>query len=120
MTMSDEVRREYEEMLVRVLVKRGSVVGRGLQYQYGWQNFEATYHLRDCGITSHSRPDEDYWSEWGGTFHDDVSKHGMSVDHVTCACGQLTDVTIRMDEPVMQVAEYVFAELYEATRGKEV
>jgi len=106
-------------MLARVVFKMGSVVLPEPSI-YMWEDYEASSHLRVCEIYTHGRPIETTWSEFVSTFYEgDLTVHGIDVPDVTCLCGQLEKRTLRLQSTVHEVAEAVFAELYEATRTTE-
>lgn len=112
MTMSDAVRAEYERVLARVIIKRGSVVVQTDGW-YGWVDYDATTHVSKCGVATHGAPDEDTWYEFKGTFYEgDTSVHGMALSGVTCKCGRITDRSLRWQASVVEVATEVFAEAY--------
>lgn len=117
MAMSDEVRVEYERVLIAVVLRHGSVVDRGPGSYHGWQDYDRTTHLRECTTATHGAVAEATWHEFKGTFDEgDDSVHGVQVTHVTCACGQLSNVTVRWSARMQEIAEAVFVELYESMR----
>ena len=116
MTMSDEVRAEYHEMMSRVVWKCGSVVSETADI-FGWVDYEATKHIRRCEMASRGVPVEDSWYEFAGTFTDDLYRYGVTIPDVTCACGQVRKRSVRVaDYQVSSFIEAVFAEMYAAYR----
>lgn len=112
-TMSDKVRAEYERVLARVVIRHGSVVVREDGW-YGWSDYNASQHLRSCGVASHGTPHEDTWQEFKGTFYEgDTSIHGVGMPGVTCNCGTISDRSMRVLITVQEIAEAVFSEAYQ-------
>lgn len=109
MSMSPEVRREYEGALARVVIRCGNVV-KSCHSIYGWSDYDATMHLRRCGVTSHGVPVETEWYEFVGTFDDNAEVHGVMLSSVTCTCGRLSRRSLRWAGTVHEVAEAVFEE----------
>jgi hypothetical protein len=120
MTMSPEVQQEYDTALLAATLKHGTVVAtRG---RWGWQDFDAECHLGRMGAlpgepytpcrlvpAAGEGVAEDEWIEFEGTFYEgDKTHHGVIVNHVSCACGQLTDRSVRWEARVQEVAEAVF------------
>jgi len=128
MSMSDEVRAEYEAALARVVVRNGSIVRTNDTY-YGWNDYPAFQHIvggswgdkgPGCALVlpDGARAVEDEWSEFAGTFADgDNVKHGAIVRGVSCKCGQLTGRSVRWEANMHEVAEAVFEEALGARKN---
>jgi hypothetical protein len=55
----------------------------------GWEDEMGTHHLRDCGLSYMSIPEEDSWEFFAGTFADEHDRqHGLSAE-AECNCGAL-------------------------------
>jgi hypothetical protein len=118
MSMSPEIEKEYRAALARVVAAKGFVVKEHPSF-YWWIDYEASEHLglRDSGagcmvivpVTARGREDE--WEEFEGTFYEgDTTHHGATVDGISCACGLLTNRSLRWEASVHEVAEAVFVE----------
>lgn len=69
MAMSEEVQREYNNVLTQVIVEHGAIVVIYNPY-FGWHDYIATRHIQQCGIASHGTPCEDSWDEFVDTFYE--------------------------------------------------
>ena len=94
MTMSPEMRAEYDKAMMAAAMKHGIPVSRDAS-TYGWADY-------------------DTWDEFVDTFYEgDTSQHGITVDKVTCACGEIgKDRQIRWKADMQEVAEAVFEEAF--------
>lgn len=110
-TMSDEVRAEYEKILATVVIRYGSIIALGAT-RYGWHDYDATQHIRTCGVQLRGTVDEDAWYEFAGTFVDDMYVQGTTLHDVSCSCGKLTSRRLRWSASVSDVAEAVISEAY--------
>jgi hypothetical protein len=111
MTMSPEVEQEYQQALTESVVRRGTVVSLPGRGRWGWQDYEASRHLNECGGSAPGVPTEDYWYEYAGTNAgpEDGKRIGLVLYRVTCNCGQLDSREVRWDEHISNVAEELFA-----------
>lgn len=118
-SMSAEVRKEYEAVLAAIVLERGALVGVGKEdSNFSWEdysNYDLTYqpHWHSCKVT-HGAASESRWTEFDGTFADPpyASHHGIDLSGVTCACGMLTNRTLRLREPVQTLIPEIFSLLY--------
>jgi len=113
MALSEEAQREYDEALRRATIRNGSVLATR-ERRFGWQDFEATLHLGQCGGTSELNAQEDFWYEFAGTFAEagDHEKHGVSLKGVSCQCGELSDREVRWTDYPSAMTEAVFGEAF--------
>jgi len=112
MALSEELQREYEAVLQRAILRHGTVTNLPGTGRWGWQDYDATSHLAQCGGLSERQVLEDEWSEWGGTDAGPNYKHGMSLTGVSCQCGRLADRKVRWDDYPTNMTEAVFEEAF--------
>lgn len=126
--MDEEIREEYERLLVRLVLANGSLVGEDASF-YGWHDHTTfrwpgpgfSEHVGTCGIKSTGRVQEDIWYEFKGTFYEgDTSVHGISLKGVTCNCDKVQDREVRWSAPMQEVAEAVFEEHMRTAHAEEV
>ena len=116
MTMSPEMRAEYDKAMMAAAMKHGIPVSRDAS-TYGWADYDAASHIREgchAVTTAKSTAEGDTWDEFVDTFYEgDTSQHGITVDKVTCACGEIgKDRQIRWKADMQEVAEAVFEEAF--------
>jgi hypothetical protein len=107
MAMSPEAQEEYNRALKVALIRNGSVV-QEKPSTYGWADYEATEHLRQCGGWSLRDADEDAWHEFVDSYAGSEVKHGLALEQVRCDCGHLAERTVRWRAELNEVAEAVF------------
>ena len=107
MAMSPEAQEEYNRALKIALIRHGSVIEKNPS-TYGWADYQATEHLRQCGGWSLWNADEDTWHEFVDSYAGSEAKHGLALERVTCNCGHLAVRTVRWKAELSEVAEAVF------------
>lgn len=120
MSMSPEVRAEYEAALGCAAVTHGSVLKNEGRSQFSLYDYAATGHPATCE-TSVTSVEEDVWHEFAGTFAttNDTRRHGVVASGVTCACGLLTNRTVRWEASVSEITETLFTAVFERLRNLE-
>lgn len=88
---------EAHQKIVDFLLREGSPVGE-MDTMYGWMArdyAELDEHVKSCGLVyPECKWDDADWTEWGGTFHDDIPRRGLEVK-VYCQCGEVAGRTWR-------------------------
>lgn len=118
MGMSPEVQAEYDDALREAILRHGTLVDTQAS-TYGWEA-DDWKHARRCTVTTRKQPYDDRWDEFAGTFEGSYEKHGVSLDGVHCACGELVDRTMRWDADVSTMMETIFTIAMEKWRGDDV
>src|SRR5687767_12929273 len=119
MTMSPEVRAEYDRVLRAVVLRRGILVSEKPR-SFGWMDADYV-HTSRCVVTSDRTPDESEWSEFAGTFAEsDATRRGIDVSGVSCACGELVDRVVRWEAGPSEMIEAVFEEAFGAVRATRI
>ena len=115
--MKPEIQREYDRTVTALVVERGDIIGGN---GFGWQDFDALRHIGRLGlypgqtactliVPEGAQPREDEWTQYEGTYGgNDTPHHGITVQGVSCACGQLTGRAVRWEAGLSEIAEAVF------------
>ena len=96
--MSDSAKAELRALIVSKILTAGSVVSLTPHYYTGWEDYEDTYHLEECGaeVATDTKLEENYVHEFMGTFYEgDTSVAVVELNGVSCKCGQVDNRTIR-------------------------
>jgi len=118
--VDENVRREYETLLAQIAVRQGALLRPANDRGYGWIDPEWE-HLSRCGVRSWGRATETTFQQFEGTFFEgERIHHAVDVADVTCHCGEITGREVRWEPSngLSDVAEAVFAALYEKTRSE--
>lgn len=100
------IKAEYENAL-RIAVLRHGALTDPDSHAYGWiaDDWE---HKRWCKLTSEQVPTEAAWTEFGDSFTEHhPTKHGIDLPGVSCACGAITDRTMRWDAHPAEMIQIV-------------
>lgn len=111
MTMTSKIHAEYVNVLCAVVLAKGALTDPG-PHTYGWiaQDWQ---HKHTCQLSSTAVPVEAEWTEFGGSFTEHhPTKHGIDLSHVSCACGQVQDRTLRWDANPYEMMAAVFEEMH--------
>jgi hypothetical protein len=114
MSMSPEAQREYDDALRKITLQHGTPLRVNPSF-YVQNDYRLVGHAATCGIVTASKPKEDVWHEFAGTFAstDAGKRHGIVVTDVSCNCGQLVQRTIRWEASISEISEALFGEIFE-------
>lgn len=114
--MAEDWKTGYRQALLAAFVRDASPVKTsGDTYYGGWQDYErleaVRRHLSGCAPTlASTMPTDAEWSEFMGTFYDgDETKHGLDAI-ITCHCGYVRDVRLRLEGTFSELLEQVLRE----------
>lgn len=93
---------DYRKALARVLVRKGAVVDVEPSY-YGWQDYDATIHLLECGPGRVRELKEDHWHEFTNTFDEGDDSHTGVSATVTCRCDLVKSRQVRYTGTIHQL-----------------
>lgn len=115
MTMSSEVRTEYEKLLAAATLREGlPKLERATNFCWADYELDTEHRLAECGgLLGFDRVDEESsWTEFVGTFTSDRYVHGVDVVGVRCVCGRLDGRTLRWKTTSGEATRVVFELLY--------
>lgn len=114
--MDEGMMAEYCEALSQVVLARGTLVHEDPSI-YMWEDDDAYNdcpHLSECRVVHYGDPVEVQWDEFLGTDITPATHHGVDLPGVHCACGRVTDRTVRLNMPVPEMLREMFSRLYRA------
>lgn len=99
---------KYRKRLSQAIWNRGSPVSTGRDTFYGWADYDATMHARECKLKSYEKILEVDWYQFVSTFDDASHEYGLEMTGVYCACGQIKNRVFRLNETFGVVMREMF------------
>lgn len=105
----------FAQSVGAVILKEGKVVDLKPSYYNGWEDWDMSFHKNDedCPVTFDVEVPtvhEESYVEWGGTFGTDTTEMCIDAGPVSCACGKITNRTVRMEGSYSSVIGTIFAQ----------
>jgi hypothetical protein len=116
-TATDDWRVGYKRAVLTAFARKAAVRGNANYYDQGggldYDRTTAVYaHLRACTVDPvlTAMPTDSSWDEFMGTFYEgDETRHGMDAT-VTCKCGTLRTVPMRLTGTFSELLQAVLEE----------
>lgn len=104
MTNPEEIKQKIKELIISTAFAKGVKVVEVHENIYGWNDNPATKHINGnygrtekCEIHAleNATVQENYVAEFSDTMNPANEEMFIDIDHVSCACGQVSDRKVR-------------------------